>query len=121
MAACLSAKTLLDEEDRDEEEDNNEVEDAEDWEEEEGALIAHPLLSPHVSLPSISEACTHDKQTYGFDIKAAGELLRLDFYAAVRCINWLRKEVNIQGASAESPLTSDAAQGITSQSATCSR
>ena len=112
MAACLSAKTLLDEEDRDEEEDNNEVEDAEDWEEEEGALIAHPLLSPHVSLPSILEACTHDKQTYGFDIKATGELLQLDFYAAVRCINWLRREVNILGASAESPLTSEAAQGI---------
>ena len=55
--------------------------------------MASPLFAPYLSLPDIAAACAHDMEMYGFDVKATGQRLQLDFYGAIRFVNWLRAEV----------------------------
>jgi SAM-dependent methyltransferase len=68
------------------------------------STVASPLFAPYLSLPDIAAACAHDMEMYGFDVKATGQRLQLDFYGAIRFVNWLRAEVAKVGPTEERPL-----------------
>lgn len=90
----------------DSDEDNNyDWEQTEDTEREASELSrASPLFSPFIKLPSILEACQHDEENFGFNIKNLCAELKVDFYGGIKLINYVRSLVK-ESLKLSSPLS----------------
>ncbi|KAG6902411.1 hypothetical protein C0995_000337 [Termitomyces sp. Mi166 len=57
------------------------------------SLIQVPCLSlfEEKKFPSVEEALSYDRATYGFDLNATCQKLSLDFHGRIRLINYIRK------------------------------